>query len=130
MTLTHADTTNARHPTPPEHTPRLRLKPSGPPKTRIGLPRQPGRWPYGRWSTITLNPCWPCCSARSDRPVMYNLGEWAKVPSAWRRAAARCARRLPRQPVNTIEVVGLDNARIALAGGCAADRIRTRRTPP
>ena len=47
--------------------------------------------------------------------VMYNLGEWAKVPR--RLATGGRTVRLDgyhRQPVNTIEVVGLDNARIAL----------------
>jgi Family of unknown function (DUF5994) len=113
MTLTHADTTNARHRTPPEHTPRLRLKPKAP---RTGCV-DGAWWPHSADLAAELPDLLAVLSVRLGviGRVMYNLAEWAKVPS--RLATGGRTVRLDgyhRQPVNTIEVVGLDNARIAL----------------
>ena len=113
MTLTHADTTNARHPTPPEHTPRLRLKPKAPSTGYV----DGAWWPHSADLAAELPDLLAVLSVRLGviGRVMYNLGEWAKVPP--RLATGGRTVRLDgyhRQPVNTIEVVGLDNARIAL----------------
>jgi hypothetical protein len=113
MTLTHADTTNARHPIPPEHTPRLRLKPKAPSTGYV----DGAWWPHSADLAAELPDLLAVLSVRLGviGRVMYNLGEWAKVPS--RLATGGRTVRLDgyhRQPVNTIEVVGLDNARIAL----------------
>lgn len=113
MTLTHADTTNARHPIPPEHTPRLRLKPKAPSTGYV----DGAWWPHSADLAAELPDLLAVLSVRLGviGRVMYNLGEWAKVPP--RLATGGRTVRLDgyqRQPVNTIEVVGLDNARIAL----------------
>jgi hypothetical protein len=113
MTLTRADTTNARHPTPPEHTPRLRLKPKAPSTGYV----DGAWWPHSADLSAELPDLLAVLSVRLGviGRVMYNLGEWANVPS--RLVTEGRTVRLDgyhRQPRNTIEVVGLDNARIAL----------------
>jgi hypothetical protein len=113
MTLSHADSKVGRHLTPPEHTPRLRLKPKAPTSGYV----DGAWWPRTDDLAAELPDLLAVLSVRLGviGRVMFNLGEWAKVPS--RLATGGRKVRLDgyrRQPLNTIEVVGLDNDRIVL----------------
>jgi hypothetical protein len=102
-----------RHPTPPDYTPRLRLKPKAP---RSGYV-DGAWWPYSDDLTSELPDLLAVLSVRLGlvERVMYNLGEWATAP-----AKATLGQRVVRldgyrrQPVNTLEVLGLNHSRIIL----------------
>jgi hypothetical protein len=113
MTQQESGPQAGRHPTPPDYTPRLRLKPKAP---RSGYV-DGAWWPRSDDLTSELPDLLAVLSVRLGRieRVMYNLGEWATAP-----AKAMLGERVVRldgyrrQPINTLEVVGLDRSRIIL----------------
>jgi hypothetical protein len=111
MTLQQAQV--ARHHTPPEHTPRLRLKPKAPLSGYV----DGAWWPRSDDLSSELPDLLAVLSVRLgavDR-VMYSLDEWSKAPL--KLVTGGRAVRLDgyrRQPINTLEVLGVDRSRIAL----------------
>jgi hypothetical protein len=113
MTQQEARTDGGRHPTPPDFTPRLRLKPKAP---RSGYV-DGAWWPWSDDLTSELPDLLAVLSVRLGRieRVMYNLGEWATAP-----AKAMLGERVVRldgyrrQPINTLEVRGVNRDRILL----------------
>ena len=111
MTPQHHHTQLQR--TSPERTPRLRLKPKA-----IHSGYVDGAWwPHTSNLSMELPDLLAVLSVRLgqiDR-VLYNVGEWSTAPVKLSTGGRRV--RLDgyqRQPVNTIEVVGLDGDRIVL----------------
>lgn len=113
MTLQSPLSEAGRHLTPPSHTPRLRMKPKAPTTGYV----DGAWWPRSDDLPTELPDLLAVLSVRLgpiDR-VLYNLAEWVTAP-----------RKLPtdgrvvrlggytRQPVNTIEVIGLNRNRIVL----------------
>ena len=102
-----------RHPAPPDYTPRLRLKPKAP---RSGYV-DGAWWPWSDDLTSELPDLLAVLSVRLGRieRVMYNLGEWATAP-----AKAMLGERVVRldgyrrQPINTLEVLGVNRDKIVL----------------
>ena len=113
MTLQTSNTNVARRQTPPEHTPRLRLKPKAPLSGYV----DGAWWPHSDDLAAELPDLLAVLSVRLgpiDR-VIYSLNEWAKAPK--KLAADRGTVRLDGyrlQPVNTVEVLGLDCKKIVL----------------
>ena len=113
MTPRQDRTAAGRKHTPPENTPRLRLKPKAPTTGYV----DGAWWPHSNDLVTELPDLLAVLSVRLgaiDR-VIYNLAEWAKVPKELltdgqvvRLAGYR------RQPVNTIEVIGLNRNKIVL----------------
>ncbi|BDY26813.1 DUF5994 family protein [Mycolicibacterium mageritense] len=99
--------------TAPEHTPRLRLKPKAPCTGYV----DGAWWPHTSNLSTELPDLLAVLSVRLgqiDR-VLYNVHEWSTAPTKLTTGGRRV--RLDgyqRQPVNTIEVVGLDRNRIVL----------------
>ena len=102
-----------RHPTPPEHTPRLRLKAKAPHTGYV----DGAWWPRSDDLTTELPDLLAVLSVRLgpiDR-VLFKLTDWAKAPTKLTtggRAVKLDGYRL--QPSNTVEVLGLNRNRIAL----------------
>jgi len=102
-----------RHATPPEHTPRLRLKPRVPHTGYV----DGAWWPRSDDLTTDLPDLLAVLSVRLgpiDR-VRYKLNDWAKAPAEI--ATGGCAVRLDGyrlQTPNTLEVLGLNRSRIVL----------------
>lgn len=102
-----------RHPTPPLHTPRLRLKPKAPQSGYV----DGAWWPHSVDLTAELPDLLAVLSIRLGPiiRVLYNLNEWAAAP-----ANLATEERLVRldgyrvQPVNTVEVIGLNGNTIVL----------------
>jgi hypothetical protein len=113
MTLNqdHADV--GQRSSPPEHTPRLRLKPRAPHSGYV----DGAWWPHTDELAAELPDLLAVLSVRLGRidRVMYNLNEWAK-PSAKLATGGRRVRLdgYRRQPTNTVEVLGLNRDRIVL----------------
>ena len=113
MTLQRGRNTAGRKHMPPENTPRLRLKPKAPVTGYV----DGAWWPHSDDLPTELPDLLAVLSVRLgtiDR-VIYNLAEWAKAPK--RLPADGRAVRLAgysRQPVNTIEVIGLNRSKIVL----------------
>jgi hypothetical protein len=102
-----------RKPTPPENTPRLRLKPKAPTSGYV----DGAWWPHSNDLPTELTDLLAVLSVRLgpiDR-VIYNLAEWAKAPKKVP-ADGRVLRLAgyTRQPVNTIEVIGRNRNKIVL----------------
>jgi hypothetical protein len=113
MTLTQDRTDVGQRNSPPEHTPRLRLKPKAP---RSGYV-DGAWWPRSDDLAAELPDLLAVLSVRLGRidRVMYNLNEWAKPPAKLATGGRRV--RLDgyqRQPINTLEVLGLNRNRIGL----------------
>lgn len=113
MTLQQSPTTAGSQRTMPENTPRLRLKPKAPTTGYV----DGAWWPHSADLPIELPDLLAVLSVRLgliDR-VIYNLTEWAhapaKLPSGGR--IVRLAGYY-RQPVNTVEVIGLNRKKIVL----------------
>jgi hypothetical protein len=113
--MTHQEerTDAGRHPTPPDFTPRLRLKPKAP---RSGYV-DGAWWPWSDDLTTELPDLLAVLSVRLGRieRVMYNLGEWATAPA--KAMLGERSVRLDgyrRQPINTLEVRGVNRERILL----------------
>ena len=113
MTPRQALTDVERHNTPPEHTPRLRLKPKAPQSGYV----DGAWWPHSDDLAAELPDLLAVLSVRLGRidRVLYNLNEWAK-PSAKLATGGRRVRLdgYRRQPINTLEVLGLNRNKIAL----------------
>src|ERR1700751_1386515 len=97
----------------PVSTPRLRLKPKAPQSGWVD-----GAWgPHSEDLTAELPDLLSVLSIRLGPigRVIYNMNEWAKPPAKF--ATAGRAVRLDgyrRQPVNTVEVLGLNSDKIVL----------------
>lgn len=113
MTRQQARTDVVGHDTPPVHTPRLRLKPKGPPSGYV----DGAWWPRSDDLTAELTDLLAVLSVRLGRidRVLYNFNDWVKAPAKLA-TGARSVRldgyRL--QPVNTVEVLGLNRNKIVL----------------
>jgi len=112
--MTHQDHPGLRrHPAPPDFTPRLRLKPKAPQTGYV----DGAWWPWSNDLTGELPDLLAVLSVRLgavDR-VLYNLGEWAKAPA--KIATGGRPVRLDgyrRQPINTLEVLGVNRQKIVL----------------
>ncbi len=113
MTLQRGRNAAGRQPAPPEHTPRLRLKPKAPITGYV----DGAWWPHSNDLATELPDLLAVLSVRLgtiDR-VIYNLAEWAKAPKKLP-TDGRVVRLggYHRQPVNTIEVIGLNRNKIVL----------------
>ena len=113
MTLQQLPTDVGRHYTPPENTPRLRLKPKAPQSGYV----DGAWWPRSDDLAAELPDLLAVLSVRLGRidRVMYNLNEWAKASAKLATGGRRV--RLDgyrRQPINTVEVLGLNRNKIAL----------------
>ena len=98
---------------PPEHTPRLRLKPKAPQSGYV----DGAWWPHSEDLTAELPDLLSVLSVRLGPigRVIYNLNEWAKPPTKF--ATGGRTVRLDGyriQPVNTVEVLGLNRNKIVL----------------
>lgn len=104
--------TGSKHPSP-KNTPRLRLKPKAPPTGYV----DGAWWPHSDDLPSELPDLLAVLSVRLgpiDR-VIYNLAEWAKAPA--KLATGGRAVRLAgyyRQPVDTIEVAGVNRSKLLL----------------
>jgi len=113
MTLQRGRSTTDSKRTPPEKTPRLRLKPKAPTSGYV----DGAWWPHSDDLPIELPDLLAVLSVRLgpiDR-VIYNVSEWAKAPAKLP-TGGRTVRLdgYSRQPDNTIEVIGLNRNRIVL----------------
>ena len=113
MTLLQDRTDVGQRNSPPDHTPRLRLKPKAP---RSGYV-DGAWWPRSDDLAAELPDLLAVLSVRLGRVdrVMYNVNERAKASAKLATGGRRV--RLDgyqRQPTNTVEVLGLDRNRIAL----------------
>lgn len=113
MTLQRRRTAAGSTHTPPETTPRLRLKPKAPTTGYV----DGAWWPHSDDLPIELPDLLAVLSVRLgpiDR-VIYNLTEWAKAPAKLPTGAGvvRLAGYY-RQPVDTVEVIGLNRKKIVL----------------
>jgi hypothetical protein len=113
MTLNQDRTDVRQRSSPPEHTPRLRLKPKAPHSGHV----DGAWWPHTDDLAAELPDLLAVLSVRLGRidRVMYNLNEWAKQSAKLATGGQRV--RLDgyvRQPTNTVEVLGLNRNRIVL----------------
>lgn len=112
MTLESSSTATAPR-TSPERTPRLRLKPKA---LQTGYV-DGAWWPHGDDLTEQLPDLLAVLSIRLGRigRVLYNVNEWATPPKKLI-TGGRTVRLdgYQRQPIHTIEVLGLYGGRIAL----------------
>jgi hypothetical protein len=99
--------------TPPENTPRLRLKPKAPITGYV----DGAWWPHSDNLAAEIPDLLAVLSVRLGRidRVIYNLAEWTKAPAKLQTddGLIRLAG-YHRQPVNTIEVLGLNRNKIVL----------------
>jgi Family of unknown function (DUF5994) len=113
MTRQQALPQAGRHLTPPDYTPRLRLKPKAPTTGYV----DGAWWPHSDNLMKELPDLLAVLSVRLgaiDR-VLYNLGEWAKPPAKLEiggRKVRLDGYRL--QPINTLEVLGVNRRKILL----------------
>jgi Family of unknown function (DUF5994) len=113
MTLKKDHTDVGRRHTPPERTPRLRLKPKAPQSGYV----DGAWWPHSDDLTAELPDLLSVLSVRLGPivRVIYNVNEWAKPPVKF--ATGGRTVRLDGyriQPVSTVELLGLDRTRIVL----------------
>jgi Family of unknown function (DUF5994) len=113
MTLRQGRSSTGSKHTPPEKTPRLRLKPKAPTSGYV----DGAWWPHSDDLPIELPDLLAVLSVRLgpiDR-VIYNVSEWAKAPAKLP-TGGRTVRLdgYYRQPVNTIEVIGLSRGKLVL----------------
>ncbi|WP_102142395.1 DUF5994 family protein [Mycobacterium hubeiense] len=113
MTLQHDRPEPGRHQTPPEYTPRLRLKPKG----QLSGYVDGAWWPRTDDLVTELPDLLAVLSVRLGRidRVLYRFGEWASAPR--KLVTGGRAVRLDgykRQPRNTIEVLGVNRDKIVL----------------
>ncbi|WP_029105458.1 DUF5994 family protein [Mycobacterium sp. 360MFTsu5.1] len=112
MTPQH-DRTSPIQRTSPTQTPRLRLKPKAPHSGYV----DGAWWPHSSNLSTELPDLLAVLSVRLGRidRVLYNVHEWSSAPTKLAAGGRRV--RLDgyqRQPINTVEVVGLDRDRIVL----------------
>ncbi|WAJ47459.1 DUF5994 family protein [Mycobacterium sp. Aquia_216] len=101
-----------RH-TPPIHTPRLKLKPKAPHQGYV----DGAWWPHGPDLTAELPDLLSVLSVRLGPigRVLYNMNEWSTPPAKF--ATGGRTVRLDgyrRQPINTVQVIGLNRHKIVL----------------
>jgi hypothetical protein len=113
MTLQQGRSATRSKRTPPEKTPRLRLKPKAPTSGYV----DGAWWPHSEDLPTELPDLVAVLSVRLgaiDR-VIYNVNEWAKAPAKVS-IGGRMIRlgAYQRQPVNTIEVIGLNRTKVVL----------------
>ncbi|CAM3924689.1 DUF5994 domain-containing protein [Mycobacterium senriense] len=113
MTPQKDHTDAERRPTPPLHTPRLRLKPKAPQSGFV----DGAWWPHSDDLVAELPDLLAVLSVRLGPigRVIYKLTEWSTAPAKLKLDAHTV--RLDgyrRQPINTVEVLGLDRTRIVL----------------
>lgn len=113
MTLQRGRTVTGSKYTPPKNTPRLRLKPKAPVTGYV----DGAWWPHGGDLPTELSDLLAVLSVRLgpiDR-VIYNLNEWSKAPEKLpiNGRVVRLAGYY-RQPINTIEVLGVNRTKIVL----------------
>lgn len=113
MTLKRNHMDAARRHAPPVHTPRLRLKPKAPESGYV----DGAWWPHSEDLTEELPDLLSVLSIRLGPigRVIYNVNEWAKPPAKF--ATGGRTLRLDGyrlQPVNTVEVLGLNRNKIVL----------------
>ncbi len=113
MTLQQAQPEAGRHLTPPDYTPRLRLKPKAPQTGYV----DGAWWPHGDDLTTELPDLLAVLSVRLgaiDR-VLYKLDEWAKLPAKLATGGRKVRLDGYRyQPTNTLQVLGLNRTKILL----------------
>lgn len=113
MTQQQSNFATGRHPTPPQHRPRLRLKPKASQTGHVGG----AWWPWSSTLTTELPGLLSVLSVRvgSIQRVRYNLGEWATAPTKLL-TDGRTVRLFgyERQPTNTLEILGADGSRTVL----------------
>jgi hypothetical protein len=113
MTLVQHRTDVGQRNSPPEHTPRLRLKPKAPQSAYV----DGAWWPRSDDLATELPDLLAVLSVRLgpiDR-VLFNSNEWSK-PSAKFSTGGRRVRLVGYrlQPANTVEVLALDRSKIVL----------------
>lgn len=113
MTLQQGRSTIRSKYTPPKIRPRLRLKPKAPTSGYV----DGAWWPHSEELPNELPDLLAVLSVRLgpiDR-VLYNLAEWAETPTKLP-TGGRIVRLggYHRQPVNTIEVIGINRSKIVL----------------
>ena len=113
MTLQKARPKVGRHLTPPDSTPRLRLKPKAPQTGYV----DGAWWPHSDDLTKELPDLLAVLSVRLgaiDR-VLHNLSEWAKAPAKLATGGRNVRLDGYRlQPINTLEVLGLNRNKVLL----------------
>ncbi len=113
MTLQQTQPEARRHLTPPDYTPRLRLKPKAPQTGYV----DGAWWPHGSDLTTELPDLLAVLSVRLgaiDR-VLYKLDEWAKLPAKLATGGRKVRLDGYRyQPTNTLQVLGLNRTKILL----------------
>ncbi|WP_375488269.1 DUF5994 family protein [uncultured Mycobacterium sp.] len=112
MTLQRGGTATGLKHTPPENTPRLRLKPKAPTTGYV----DGAWWPHSDDLPIELPDLLAVLSVRLgpiDR-VIYNLSEWPNAPAKLFSGRTVRLDGYRQQPVNTIEVIGLSRKKIIL----------------
>lgn len=111
LKIDHVDA-RRRH-TPPVHTPRLRLKPKAPQSGYV----DGAWWPHSEDLMAELPDLLSVLSVRLGPigRVIYNVNEWA-TPATKFVTGGRTVRLdgYRRQPVHTVEVLGLNRARVVL----------------
>ena len=114
MTLQHGRTATGWKQSPPENTPRLRLKPKAPVSGYV----DGAWWPRSDELETELPDLLAVLSVRlgSIARVVYNLAEWVTVPVKKVHIGGRVVRLAGynRQPVNTIQVIGANGNKIVL----------------
>lgn len=113
MTLQQDRPGTGRHQTPPEYTPRLRLKPKGQPSGYV----DGAWWPWTDDLTTELPDLLAVLSVRLGRieRVLYKFGEWVTAPR--KLVTGGRAVRLDgykRQPSNTLEILGVNRDQLVL----------------
>lgn len=113
MALRHDQPRSGSHSAPPDHQPRLRLKPKAPQTGYV----DGAWWPSSDDLTAELPDLLAVLSVRLgaiDR-VIYRLGEWADAPAKFA-TGGRMVRLdgYRRQPTNTLEVLGVNRGKIVL----------------
>jgi len=113
MTLQQARPQVGRHPTPPDSTPRLRLKPKAPPSGYV----DGAWWPHSDDLTKELPDLLAVLSVRLGAIdlVLYNVSQWAKAPAKLATGGRNVRLDGYRlQPINTLEVLGHNRNKILL----------------
>jgi Family of unknown function (DUF5994) len=113
MTLQQARSVNGSKNTQPQATPRLRLKPKAPTSGYV----DGAWWPHSDDLVTELPDLLAVLSVRlgAIARVIYNLAEWGKTPAKFQTGGGMV--RLGgyyRQPVNTIEVIGINRKKLVL----------------
>jgi hypothetical protein len=113
MTLQPTQSDISRHPTPPDHTPRLRLKPKAPASGYV----DGAWWPRSDDLVAELPDLLAVLSVRLGKidRVMFGLTEWAKAPARFG-TGGRMVKLdgYRRQPVNTLAVQGVNGTKVLL----------------